>query len=333
MRRHFVRKFVLGSAFLIAMIVTFAVLVGGAIAGGPGHGRPFGLVGLVLVALAVFLIARAGRRVAAPVADVMEAADRVAAGDYETRVEEWGPREVQRLGRAFNEMAERLGTNETRRRQLLADVAHELRTPLSVIQANLEALIDGLYPLDEAHLRMVLGETRVMSRLLDDLQTLSTAEAGALTLHREPIEPRQLIDAAVRSFMVQATDHGVRLEGRVADTLPEIDVDRFRIGEVLSNLLANALRHTPAGGEVVITAVAAGGGVEFSVADTGTGIAAERLPHVFDRFSRAPDSPGAGLGLAIAKTLVEAHGGQIRAESDPRGTTIIFTLLADRPER
>jgi two-component system sensor histidine kinase BaeS len=326
MRRHFVRKFVLGSAFLIATIVTFAVLVGGAIAGGPGHGRPFGLVGLVLVALAVFLIARAGRRVAAPVADVMEAADRVAAGDYETRVQERGPREVQRLGRAFNEMAERLGTNEPRRRQLLADVTHELRTPLSVIQANLEALIDGLYPIDDAHLRPVLEETKVMARLLDDLQTLSTAEAGVLTLHREPTDPRQLIDTAVHAFTARAEEAGVRLETRGADSLPEIDVDRLRVGEVLSNLLSNALRHTPAGGEIVVEAHSTEDRVEFSISDTGTGIAQEHLPHVFDRFSRAPDSPGAGLGLTIAKTLVEAHGGQVRVESGPAGTTFAFTL-------
>ena len=326
MRRHFVRKFVVGSAFLIATIVTFAVLVGGAIAG--RHGRPFGLVGLVVVALAVFLIARAGRRVAAPVADVMEAADRVAAGDYEARVQERGPREVQRLGRAFNEMAERLGTNETRRRQLLADVTHELRTPLSVIQANLEALIDGLYPIDDAHLRPVLEETKVMARLLDDLQTLSTAEAGVLTLHREPTDPGNLIDAAVHAFTAQAEEAGIRLERSGADSLSEIEVDRLRIGEVLSNLLSNALRHTPAGGGIVVGARATDDGVEFSISDTGTGIAEEHLPHVFDRFSRAPDSPGAGLGLTIAKTLVEAHGGRIRAESGPVGTTFAFTLPA-----
>jgi signal transduction histidine kinase len=328
MRRHFVRKFVLGSAFLIATIVTFAVLVGGAIAGGPGHGRPLGLVGLFVVALAVFLIARAGRRVAAPVADVMEAADRVAAGDYEARVQERGPREVQRLGRAFNEMAERLGTNETRRRQLLADVTHELRTPLSVIQANLEALIDGLYPIDDAHLRPVLEETKVMARLLDDLQKLSTAEAGVLMLHREPTGPGQLIDTAVHAFTAQAEEAGVRLERIGTDTLPELDVDRLRIGEVLSNLLSNALRHTPAGGGIVVDARATPEGVEFSIADTGTGIAEEHLRHVFDRFSRAPDSPGAGLGLTIAKTLVEAHGGTIRAESGPAGTTFVFTIPA-----
>ncbi|HEX6580817.1 MAG TPA: ATP-binding protein [Actinomycetota bacterium] len=326
MRRRFVRKFVVGSAILIAAIVTFAVIVGGAIAGGPGHGRPYGFVGLLIVALAVFLIARAGRRVAAPVGEVMEAADRVADGDYEVRVRERGPRDVQRLGKAFNAMTERLGSSEARRRQLLADVAHELRTPLAVIQANLEALIDGLYPADETHLRSVLDETKVMARLLNDLQTLSTAEAGALTLHREPTEPRHLIESAVRSFAARAGEAGVRLDTRVTESLPEIEVDRLRIGEVLGNLLSNALRHTAAGGSVTLEAFPAGEGVGLSVTDTGTGIPPERLPHVFDRFSRAADSPGTGLGLAIARSLIEAHGGEIRAESTTAGTTISFTL-------
>jgi signal transduction histidine kinase len=326
MRRHFVRKFVVVLGVVFAAIVGFSALIGGLLFRGEEHRGPFIPIGIIGVILVLILVARAGRRFASPVADVMEAADRVAAGDYQTRVQERGPREVQRLGRAFNEMTERLGTNEARRRQLLADVAHELRTPLSVIQATLEALIDGLYPLDEAHLRAILAESRGMSRLLDDLQTLSTAEAGALTLHREPTEPRQLIDAGVKSFTLQASENGVRLEGGTVGTIPAIDVDPFRIAEVLSNLVSNALRHTPAGGEVRVTAVATEHGVEFSVADTGTGISPDRLPHVFDRFSRSADSPGAGLGLAIAKTLVEVHGGRIRAESGPGGTTIVFTL-------
>ena len=194
-----------------------------------------------------------------------------------------------------------------------------------MIRANLEAIIDGLYPMDEAQLRQVLEETTVMTRLLDDLQTLSTAEAGALTLHRERIAPRLLIDAAVGSFTAQAQEKGIRLEGR-ADALPDIEVDRLRIGEVLSNLLSNALRHTPSGGEVVLSAAATETGVEFSIVDTGSGIAQDRLPHVFDRFSRAPDSPGSGLGLAIAKSLIDVHGGEIRAESSTAGTTISFEL-------
>ena len=329
MRRRFARKFVLISAVLIALIVTFAVFVGGAIAGEQGHRRPW-IGGLLIIALAVFLIVRAGRRVAAPVGEVMEAADRVADGDYSVRVRERGSRDVRRLGHAFNEMAERLGTNEERRRQLLADVAHELRTPLSVIQANLEAVLDGLYPLDEAHVRPVLEETKVMSRLLNDLQTLSTAEAGALVLHREPVAPRALLEATAQSFAAQADDRRVQLRIEVDEELPSLDVDALRIGEVLGNLVANALRHTPAEGEVTLAVEPGDDVVVFQVRDTGSGIDAERLPHVFDRFSKAPDSSGAGLGLAIAKTLVEAHGGTIRAESGSEGTTISFTLPVHR---
>jgi signal transduction histidine kinase len=328
MRRRFFRKFLVFLAFLVVAIVGLSTLIGGFVFRENGHRGPFFPIGIVVIVLVVVLVVRAGRRFASPVADVMEAADRVAAGEYETRVEERGPREVQRLGRAFNAMTERLGSNEARRRQLLADVAHELRTPLSVIQANLEALIDGLYPTDEEHLRSVLEETKTMSRLLNDLQTLSTAEAGALTLHRELTGPGDLIDAAIRSFAAQAKDAGVELVADVAPDLPAVDVDRLRLGEVLSNLLSNALRHTPAGGTVTLSAeaIAEEGGLELAVADTGGGIPSERLAHVFDRFSRAPDSPGAGLGLAIARSLVEAHGGRIRAESGEGGTTIRVVL-------
>ncbi len=331
-RRRFARRILLMLALLLGFVILVSTFVHFVLLGrfeaetGPETRPPAVILGLLIILGAFWLFARALRRMARPIGEVMEAADRVAAGDYEVRVRERGSRDVRRLGRAFNEMTERLGTNEARRRQLLADVAHELRTPLSVIQATLEALIDGLYPLDEAHLRAILGESRGMSRLLDDLQTLSTAEAGALTLHREPTEPRQLIDAAVQSFTLQASENGVRLEGGTVGIIPAIDVDPFRLAEVLSNLVSNALRHTPAGGEVRVTAVATDQGVEFSVVDTGTGISPDRLPHVFDRFSRSVDSPGAGLGLAIAKTLVEIHGGRIRAESDPGGTTIVFTL-------
>jgi signal transduction histidine kinase len=326
MRRRFARKFVVFLLLFVGAIVALSTLVGGLLFRGGPHRGPFFPIWILLVVVVIWLVARAGRRFAAPIAEVMEAADRVAAGEYRTRVEEQGPPDVRRLARAFNEMTERLGTNEERRRQLLADVTHELRTPLSVIRANLEALIDGLYPTDEAHLRSVLEETTVMSRLLDDLQTLSTAEAGVLRLHLEPTEPAELIDAAIESFAAKARERNVDLRSEVKAGLPTIEVDRLRVGEVLANILTNALRHTPAGGRSTVAAELVGGEVRFVVSDTGPGIAPEQLPHVFDRFSRSPDSPGAGLGLAIAKTLVEAHGGRIRAESGATGTTISFTL-------
>lgn len=168
-----------------------------------------------------------------------------------------------------------------------------------------------------------------MSRLLQDLQTLSTAEAGALQLHREPVAPGRLIDDAVAAFASQAQEQGVALGAQAAGPLPELSVDPVRIGEVMSNLLANAMRHTPSGGSVTVTASPDGDRVAFAIADTGRGIAPEQLPHVFDRYVKGADSLGSGLGLAIARTLVEAHGGEITAESDPgRGTTIRFTLRA-----
>jgi signal transduction histidine kinase len=331
LRRRFLWRFV--GLFLIGFLAvgTAAALVGRFAFDGPGgphRGGPFFPFGLLILLAIVVVVVRAGRRFASPLADVMAAADRVAAGDYTTRVEERGPGDVRRLGRAFNEMTERLGSNEERRRRLLSDVAHELRTPLSVIQANLEAVLDGLYPADREHLGRVLDETKVMSRLLDDLQTLSTAEAGALKLHRERVAPPRLADAAAGAYAPRAAEAGVRLTTDVPTDLPDLDVDPVRIGEVLSNLLSNALRHTPAGGEIRLSAARVPTGIELAVRDTGPGIPAEQLPHVFDRFSKSPDSPGAGLGLAIARSIVEAHGGEIRAASGPDGTTISFVLPA-----
>jgi two-component system OmpR family sensor kinase/two-component system sensor histidine kinase BaeS len=285
-------------------------------------------VGLLV---AFLLVGRAVRRMARPVGDVMDAADRVASGDYTVRVEERGSWDMRRLARSFNEMAERLEVNEQQRRALLADIAHELRTPLTVIQGNAEGILDGLYPPDRDHLEPVLQRTRVMSRLLDDLQTLSTAEAGALRLHRERVGPADLVEEAVAAFRAPAEAAGVVLGRGVGDGLPQLDVDPVRIGEVLSNLLQNALRHTPRGGAVTVQVEAEDGGrrVAFAVSDTGSGIPPETLPRVFDRFVKAVDTGGAGLGLAIARSLVLAHGGEISAHSRPgEGTTIRFVLPA-----
>jgi len=281
--------------------------------------------GALVLGVIAFVIASV-RRVAMPVRDLMEAAGRVESGDYAVRVPESGPRDVRNLARAFNAMASRLQVNEDQRRTLLADVTHELRTPLAVVQGNLEALVDGVYPADEAHLGPILDETRVLARLIEDLRTLSLAESGVLRLQREPTDLGILITEAGASFRAQAEAAGIQIRTQLADDLPLLEIDPVRIREVLSNLIANALRYTPPGGTVTIEA-RTNGSVEIAVRDTGAGIPVERLPHIFDRFYKSDESHGSGLGLAIAKNLVAAHDGGIVAESEPgRGTTIRFTL-------
>ena len=293
--------------------------------GGTARGLAFLFVFVVLA-----LAARSLRRLTRPVGDVIEAVGRVAEGDLTTRVAVRGAREGRALARAFNAMTTRLEAGEEQRRRLLADVSHELRTPLSVVQGNLEALVDGVHPADEAHLTAILDETKVLSRLVEDLRTLSLAESGALTLHRESIDVGALVRETVASFDAHAEPAGVSLETEVSSGLPQVDADPVRAREILSNLIANALRYTPRGGTVTVSVSADGVGVAVAVRDTGAGIAPERLGRIFDRFYKSPESRGAGLGLAIAKQLVEAHGGQISATSVVgEGTVIHFTLPVD----
>jgi signal transduction histidine kinase len=292
-----------------------------------GHpeGPGFFLIPALLL-LALLVVGRMFRGVARPVGDLIEAAGRVEAGGYDARVPERGPREMRSLAHAFNAMTARLEANESQRKQLLADVTHELRTPLTVMQGNVEALLDGVRPLDREHVATLLEETKVLARLIDDLRTLSLAESGALALHREPVDVAAIARDVVRSFSDQAQRSGIVL-GSSAEGLAVIDADPVRVREILTNLVSNALRYTPAGGGVGIDTRRAGSHVEVTVRDTGTGIAPEAVAGIFDRFSKSTDSPGAGLGLAIAKGLVEAHGGMIRVQSAPgQGTRIAFTL-------
>ena len=287
-------------------------------------------VSLLVILVVLGVILRLLRHVASPVGDLMAAADRVADGDYSARVEERGPGEVRSLAHAFNSMAERLQAHDQQRRDLLADVTHELRTPLTVIQGNLEGLLDGVYPLDEDHLQSILEETHVMSRLIDDLHTIALAESGTLKLQREPIDIGALIDEVMTSFQAQADKGGIELAVETSPDMPTLDLDAARIREVLSNLIANALRYTRSGGKITVRCSVEGkgaGSVQVSVIDTGAGIPSDDLPHIFDRFYKSPDSRGTGLGLTIARNLVLAHGGEISAESEAgKGTTIRFTL-------
>jgi len=299
---------------------------------GPFHWViPAGLVLFFAAILSLVWTGRALRRMSAPLGDLLDAAGRVANADYSPRVEERGPREMRSLVRAFNGMAARLQLTEEQRRDLMADITHELRTPLTVIQGNLEGILDGVYSPDEPHLKSMLEETQILSRLVDDLRTLALAESGALQLKKEPTDLAVMIGETVSAFRAQADAGGVKIDIQAAADAPLLNLDPERIRQVLSNLIANALRYTPQDGTIQvgfkIISPQAGKEAEVIVEDTGVGIAPDVLPHIFNRFYKSRDSSGTGLGLPIARHLVEAHGGVISATSQPgQGTSIRITL-------
>jgi signal transduction histidine kinase len=329
--------FVLGTA-VVTVLLSAAAIAFRLVAVPAGAWAIWGTAGALAVVLVsgLWLAGRTLRRYAMPVADVVEAAGRLGDGNYAARVIERGPPDARRLAGAFNRMATRLETQETARRHLLAEIAHELRTPLAVIQGNLEGLLDGVYARDEAHLSAVLEETRVLSTLVDDLRTLALAESGTLALHRESVDLGALLQDLVAAFGARAAAAGVALTAECPADLPALEIDPVRIRQVIANLLTNALQHTAAEGRIRVRCQwraegAEAGEVWVSVADSGTGIAPEDLPHIFTRFYKSKDSRGTGLGLAIAQQLVILHGGRVGAESQlGQGTTIRFLLPLDR---
>ena len=297
--------------------------------------RPASLVVLVVGIVALAIGVRLARRVGRPLSELVDAANRIEAADYTVRVDEspTGGSDLRGLSRAFNSMAERLEAEDATRRRLLADVSHELRTPLAVIQGNLEALLDGVYPPDAAHIGPILEETRVLERLIDDLRTLSLAESGALPLHRELTDPDVLLDDVASAHRARAAASGVIVAVAAGPDVPPLDIDPVRMRQVLTNLVDNALRVMPDGGTITLAASMRDGTLTLTVADDGPGIPADLLPNVFERFAKSPTSRGSGLGLAIARAIVEAHGGSIAARSTEapaagHGTTITITLPA-----
>lgn len=290
--------------------------------------------GLLAAAVGVLLGLVLARSLAAPLGRLAEAARRISRGDLQQQLPVAGADEVADVSRAFNEMVSGLQGAELLRRNMVADIAHELRTPLSVIQGNLRAVLDGVYPLHRDEVAIVFDETVVLSRLVEDLHELANAEAGQLTLRRDAIGIQTVVDRGLAAVREEAAQHGVELTADVDEGLPPVDIDADRISQVLRNLLTNAVRHTPPDGRVLVSAGLADepGLVRVTVTDSGDGIDLQDLAHVFDRFwradkSRSRDHGGSGLGLAIAKQLVEAHGGAIGAESsDGSGARFWFTV-------
>ena len=288
---------------------------------------PLGLGALVLLAAIAALSVRGIRRISAPLDALHEAAEQVAKGDYSAHVPEKGPPEMRSVARAFNDMASRLHQADEQRRNLLADTTHELLTPLTVIQGNLEGMLDGVYPADETNLRAILDESNILSHLLEDLRILALAESGALQLKKEPTDLPPFLREVTGVFQSQAEAAGVSITVDAGGDLPLIEIDPGRMRQVLSNLLANDLRYSPAGGTIRMTCEHDGKNILLSVQDDGPGISPDDLEHVFERFYKSTDSGGMGLGLAIAKHLVEAHDGSISAENAPGRGTIFRILL------
>lgn len=293
-----------------------------------------GVVGLALGSL-VFL------QVTAPVRALTRAIGAVAAGDLSQRVRVQSQDEIGQLAAAFNTMAAELERAERLRRNMVADVAHELRTPLSLVRGHLEAMLDGVYELNRDNVATAYEETLVLTRLVDDLRELALAEAGRLQLELDDVDLADLVARVTDSFQTPAAEHQISLRTELPDDPLFVRGDEQRLRQVLINLLSNALRYTPAGGQVTVSARMQNSNgrpeVQVSVSDTGSGISPEDLPNIFERFyradkSRARTSGGSGLGLSIARQIVQAHGGQITVASQPgQGATFTFTLPAEAP--
>jgi signal transduction histidine kinase len=292
------------------------------------------LAGALGAAIALVIARWVARGMTQPLRDMAQAARRMETGDYTQRVHTGSVDEVGQLAHAFNRMSAELESLEQLRRDLVANVSHELKTPISALRAHLENLLDGVERPDPETLQVMLAQSERLGRLVDQLLDLSRLESGDVPLEREPVELRPLVTQVLSEIEVARPDPHVRLEERLPDDLPPVLADRERVHQVLFNLLDNAVRFTSPGGRVTVTASRHDGSVDVEVSDTGPGIAPEHLPRLFERFyradgSRSRDDGGTGIGLAIARSVIEAHGGRIWAESRPgHGATFTFELPA-----
>ena len=298
---------------------------------------PFLMAGAIAAVIALGLARWFARGMTQPLRDMAEAARRMETGDYSTRVHTNSRDEVGQLAAAFNRMSAELELLETSRRDLVANVSHELKTPITAIRAHLENLLDGVEEPNHEMLQVMLAQSERLGRLVEQLLDLSKLESGEVPLRREEVVLAPLVSLVMSEIEVASADRDVDVRSDVPDDLPPIEADPERVHQVIFNLVDNAVRFTPEGGEVRIEAHRHDGSVEVSVADTGVGIPSEALPRLFERFyrvdpARAREDGGTGIGLAIARSVVEAHGGTIRAESEPgHGSTFTFDLPVARP--
>jgi two-component system sensor histidine kinase BaeS len=296
-----------------------------------GPAQIVGIGALVLVILVAAVGLRGIRRMTGPMDNLVQAARRIEKGDYSASVPEYGPPEMRSVARAFNAMSARLKLTDEQRRSFLADVAHELRTPLSVIRGQAEGIADGLYPADAEHLEPILDATRALEVLVEDLRTLVLTDTGSLVLNREPVDPTVLAHDVLASFKGQAEAAEVNLAGDLDYGVPMVDVDPARMRAAIANVISNSIRHTPPGGSVRVGVNSTDDQVTISITDTGEGIPAKLLPRVFERFVKAPSSTGSGLGLAIVHDIVTAHGGNVEIESTEGSGTAVRMKVPSVP--
>ncbi|WP_117000306.1 sensor histidine kinase [Desertimonas flava] len=333
--RRRLRRVAIGLVLLWGVGIALAVSVATGRFGDLGmptdsEGRPRGLLVIgVAVAAAALAVAVLYRRVSGPAGDLLHAAERISAGElHDVDVAVRGPSELRLLAAAFNEMASRLAASQEQRRRFLADITHELRNPLAILQSEIEAQLDGVRPRTDEQLASLLDEAHRLGHLIDDLHTLALSEAGQLVLTVEAVHVGQLVADVVPRHTAVAARRGVSLSTVVAPDLPKVWIDPVRIRQVLDNLLANAIRHSPTGTEVGVTVASSGDAILCRITDAGPGFPECDLETVFDRFTKSADSGGSGLGLSIARDLVVAHGGTIEAHNNRGrcGAEVSFTL-------
>ena len=328
----FGRRIFKGAMVFIGFLMVTAALVGAVIATAVAGVASAGRLGVVLTTLLVLVLAGGllrlvVRRTWTPVRSLIDAAGRLADGDYSARVDERSSAGMRAVGSSFNSMAERLEEADEQRRRLMSDLGHELRTPLAVIRGEIEAVIDGVHDGGPEHMESLLDEVEVLERLIEDLRVLTLSEAGRLPLQLEQADLLELVDEVAASYRPTALASGIDIQVEAPPGIPEVEIDPVRIRQALTNLVVNSIRAMPDGGSLTIKVTVADEAIFTEVIDTGPGIDPGQLDEVFGRFVKSADSPGSGLGLSIARGLMRAHGGDLSiTASGPAGTRASMSL-------